>query len=457
MVHRGIDTAVLVVSDLESAFSVPTLATELLFEGHKSGFFLGNVTAQGDAGVKFSALGNQQYTLIRSTQSYGSYYHLWSGYEDGSFLGYYAKGQVEQAPTSVFGISYQSNINHSCPQYNVSSRCREFFTAKEATGAPDVSVHGAEYDCRERAWYYRTKDEQKTRWTYMYIDRATELPAFAICMPLVNLTADPNRIPKSLQSSAQTRGEGNTFIGVACTGFLISDISDRLRLTFPEEFSEKGVYIIEERTKKLVASSSKDTSDYYNATKNDRIPAIDSPNSLIAWSANLILTGQEDEVRVGMVKKLSANDAEVLTNFSVSKDDAFYLKVQDFAQYGIKWNLVIVQKAECRKGFEIDERTLVCIECQDKFTSLEGASGCNQCIEDHYYIDGTQSTSGNKSKCVICPSNMQCDGGTMLPYPIAGYWVTMKDYDKYESIICMPLCISACLFAKKLSCRSYCN
>lgn len=137
--------------DLDSAFAVPTLSTELLFDGHMSQFFLGNVTASGDAQVKFAALASLQFSLIRSVQSYGSYYHLWSGYEDGSFLGYYAKGQMDKAPPNVFGISYMRNANHSCvAAYDVPKPCRESFAAKPSTGAKGVSVGAADYDCRER-------------------------------------------------------------------------------------------------------------------------------------------------------------------------------------------------------------------------------------------------------------------------------------------------------------------
>lgn len=59
-------------------------------------------------------------------------------------------------------------------------------------------------------------------------------------MPLFNLTTK-STVPPSLHSS-QNSGS----VGVACTGLLIADISDRLRSSFPTDFSEKGVYIFED-------------------------------------------------------------------------------------------------------------------------------------------------------------------------------------------------------------------
>ena len=34
------------------------------------------------------------FSQIVSLQGFGSYYHLWAGFDDGAFIGYYDKGAV---------------------------------------------------------------------------------------------------------------------------------------------------------------------------------------------------------------------------------------------------------------------------------------------------------------------------------------------------------------------------
>ena len=126
------DTLTLAKANLEAALNVPVLMSELTQDGFQSSFLFDN------SSVNWKDLGSFQMSQIRTLQAFGNYYHLWAGFEDGSFMGYYDKGANLAAPSTSFSISYQSNENHSCATYGVASGCREFFVA-----APQVKRNGA--------------------------------------------------------------------------------------------------------------------------------------------------------------------------------------------------------------------------------------------------------------------------------------------------------------------------
>ena len=90
------------------------------------------------------------------------FYHLWAGFETAAFIGYYQPG------TNIddrYSISWQKDENYSCSEYNISTSCRQFFVANRNIGRMDASIKGAEYDCRERAWYSDTKAGLTQTWT----------------------------------------------------------------------------------------------------------------------------------------------------------------------------------------------------------------------------------------------------------------------------------------------------
>ena len=67
-------------AELKSALSHPTYATTILQDGFRSQFLYNG------SKVLFENLGSLLYAQIRTLQSFGYYYHLWAGFEDGSFL-----------------------------------------------------------------------------------------------------------------------------------------------------------------------------------------------------------------------------------------------------------------------------------------------------------------------------------------------------------------------------------
>ena len=53
------------------------------------------------------------------------YYHLWVGFDDGAFLGYYDKGANSEANPDLYTISYMASANHTCEAlYNVTAPCK---------------------------------------------------------------------------------------------------------------------------------------------------------------------------------------------------------------------------------------------------------------------------------------------------------------------------------------------
>ena len=139
------------VADLEQSMNPPVLTSNIILDGFQSRFLFNK------SSVDFSSLSSLLFADIRKLQSFGSYYHLWVGFEDGAFLGFYDKGSFEEIPRNLFAISYMSSSMHDCSsQYNISAPCREYFTADNETGTMTLSFKGAQYDPRTRAWYFKT-------------------------------------------------------------------------------------------------------------------------------------------------------------------------------------------------------------------------------------------------------------------------------------------------------------
>ena len=97
----------------------------------------------GSSGSVPPAFSNNQLTHPPNTnhslialffQEFGSYYHLWVGLNDGSFLGYYNKGANAEADPNLYTISYMDSAQHECTQYNIVAPCREYFEADRDTG-----------------------------------------------------------------------------------------------------------------------------------------------------------------------------------------------------------------------------------------------------------------------------------------------------------------------------------
>ena len=85
-----------------------------------------------------------------------------------------------------------------------------------------------------RAWYSQTAADNEAQWTAMYIDKSTNQPAFAFCVPLTNLTT-PSSIPAALvYGNSSNRRAGGAIVGVACSGMYIED-SESLSIATPPD------------------------------------------------------------------------------------------------------------------------------------------------------------------------------------------------------------------------------
>ena len=87
--------------------------TKLIQDGFRSQFFV-NHSDQ----IEWDHLAHLQFAQIRTLDA--TFYHIWAGFADGSFIGYYDKGvgPNPEAKKSQYSVSYQAGWNYSCPEYN---------------------------------------------------------------------------------------------------------------------------------------------------------------------------------------------------------------------------------------------------------------------------------------------------------------------------------------------------
>ena len=244
-----------------------------------------------------------------------------------------------------------------------------------------------------------------TCWSDMYIDLSTNQPAFAFCAPLTNLTTKVD-IDGKLVTYPRTDGPG--LIGVACSGMYIEDIGENLAETFTAlNFSDKGVYIREASTGKLVASSAH-RSAYYDITSMDRISATESPDVLIRWSAGVLLDAGSNASSswpadgTTVVAWASTPMASGSGLSSVDKGEAFYISTKDFTENGLHWNVVAVQKVTCLEGYTVDTEAFTCRECVYPAYSPGGSSLCDTCVSG-YFLSAPGGT------CIPCPDGTSCE------------------------------------------------
>jgi hypothetical protein len=185
-------------SGVQNLLAAPVVHSKLLQDGFRSTFFLNGT------GVDYNALGSMMFAQIRTLSQ--SFYHLWAGFENGAFLGYYQAGV--NAP--AYSLSWQEDLGMACPYSYTSAQwegalnipasgiaaetdpasatltafCRESFTASQLTGRKDDSLSGAPYDCRKRGWYFTTKRNLQKQWSGMYV--VVAVPShFSLICPLI--------------------------------------------------------------------------------------------------------------------------------------------------------------------------------------------------------------------------------------------------------------------------------
>ena len=395
---------------LDSALSYPLYSSTIIQDGFRSQFLYNR------SKVLFGNVKSLLYAQIRTLQKFGNYYHLWAGFEDGAFIGYYDKGYTDE---SFYTISWQSSYNHSC-DYNttkyswnlkldvpesglsypgwpssretdmrLSSYCREFFLAKKDNGDLINSFSGHAYDCRRRSWYYSVKQNRVTQWSMFYVDGRTNSLAIALCLPLFNATGyttdDPDR-----QFDSKVLPDANLMLGVACTGFLLSDIS-RVLLSYFPDFETNAVYIRDRKSGDLIAASTASSDGYYDSTNSARVYALDSPDPLLKWSAEQITkygSGSWPTNNVIIVR--DANETvlplpQYRTLSSVVANRSYYIASRPWTSNGLELDIVSIQLLTCPLNSErgcmhdgsCKDSELVCSQCIYPRTSLGGNAYCD--------------------------------------------------------------------------------
>lgn len=330
---------------IDDVLSIADTHSTLIQDGFESQFFL------NESGVDFGNLGSMLFAQT-------SFYHLWAGFENAAFLGYY---QYDINIDDRYSLSWQSNENYSCPDLNISTSCRELFTADRKTGRKDYSIGGASYDCRARAWYSDTKYYVAKRWTSLYIDRAAGKPAFALCAPLVNLTT------KSTDFSMDENG----LVGVACTGVFIEALSSVILDSFTDLGGSNptglGAFIVDRASGLLVSAGTSNQGQYFNDETMTQILASESTNNLIRFASRVISnyssTWPSDYTTVAWVRDNS-------TEYPTLNYEAYYISTLVLTVPGLVWDLVVIQEVDCPVNYYVDVDTLVCTECiSPRFTS----------------------------------------------------------------------------------------
>ncbi len=429
----SLDDATLAVAALDGALSHPVYSSTIIQDGFRSQFLYNG------SKVLFGNVESLLYAQIRTLQKFGKYYHLWAGFEDGAFIGYFDKGgTVAGSDESFYTIAWQSSYNHSC-DYNttktsweaklnvpasglsypgwpssretdmrLSSYCREYFHAKKDNGNLVNSFSAQAYDCRMRGWYFSVKRNRVTQWTGIYVDRTTNEVAIPLCVPLLNATGyttdDPDR-----QFDSKVLPDDNMMLGVACTGFYLSDIS-RVLLSIFADFETNAVYIRERGKGYLIAASTASSDGYYDNTKKARVYAADSSDPLLKWSAKQLTKYGNGSWPINDVIIVRDANETILPSrryrnlSSVVAGRSYYIASQPFTSNGLEWDIVTMQLLSCplnsERGCKHDgpckDSELVCSECIYPHTSLGGNAYCDVCAKG-YYMD----VNGD---CKQCPS-----------------------------------------------------
>ena len=153
--------------------------------------------------------------------------------------------------------------------------------------------------------------------------------------------------------------DSNSLLGVACTGFYLSDISKVLTRNFPD-FETNAVYIREQSSGYLIAASTASSDGYYNSITMKRVLAKSSPDPLLKWSAKQLLKygngtwPSQDVVIIRDINETIIPDETHSALASVVAGRSYYISTELFESNGLKWDLVSVQKVDCPVGFTVD-------------------------------------------------------------------------------------------------------
>mmetsp|Transcript_103194 Transcript_103194/g.296136 ORF Transcript_103194/g.296136 Transcript_103194/m.296136 type:complete len:342 (+) Transcript_103194:447-1472(+) len=294
---------------LDEVLRVPVTHSTLIQDGVESGMFYNHSTESIDIIDLHQLMFAQMRTLSPN------YYHVWVGFEDASFLGYYQSGintdlcsesAMSEDECEYYSISMQQGEGHACDYaythaqwtsggspgaedatnfpdlpavsdpcsgQNTACRttlqmgCREYFMADQNRGLPDESFGGAPYDARKRGWYYSTKENVKKQFSGKYVDKAADQPSIAACAPLMSRGDD----------SPETLPDTSGVIGVACTGMQFEGLSAFVKdIWRPEDWGTNFAYVVDRSSRTILATSSSDRNQFFDYTAMQYITPSDS-------------------------------------------------------------------------------------------------------------------------------------------------------------------------------------
>ena len=431
---------------VNEVLGLSTQHARMIQTGVQHGFYLNGST------VDYNKLGHAMDSSIDVLGD--SYYHVWASFENGGFIGYYqVDSLVSLFPESegMYTVSFMPDINHACPEFNFtdaqwaiamgtarnptasngsSSRssnpigyaCREYFTASKFdglhTGPGAASLGGAVYDPRRRGWYMSVKECGAPRWA-KYIDRTTNEPAIAICLPMNNLTA-------AAVATSELMNGG--LVGVTCGGVYVKAISQRLVEVVD---SRDSIAFVRDRSTGLLLAAASDSGTYYHSSDYSYFLPSESPNPLILWAAN----------QLGGYDAWPEGGTYVFSNGT----DAYFINIERYDDAGLSLDLITMQVVDCNRGHELDNATLSCVPCVHPFTSRGGSGACVLCEAGFYLVlDESVAATG---RCRECPEGSSCAGGRSLPRNLKGYWADQSDGGKHltEFYACETLAGLSCL------------
>ena len=149
-----------------------------------------------------------------------------------------------------------------------------------------------------------------------------------------------------------------------------------------------------------------DREAYYNTSasipQHALVKTTKSSDALISWSAEALIKhngGAWPTEDGDVVLRVNASaDSRYDGGPSVRPGEAYYVSLTNFKEDGIDWQIVVVQKVECKEGEEVDEEKLACTPCVSPAYSEGGGAGCTICEADYYY-------NKDEGECKPCPDN----------------------------------------------------
>jgi len=248
------------------------------------------------------------------------------GFENGMFIGY--------STPSPGSLTFMSNGNHSCPKWNITSRCRSVYggnSTDPVTGEiSGESTSAFTYDPRWRPWYTESMTQGGSVWTdpYIYSDEIT-----------IGLTA-----------ARQIVSNSDQILGVVGTDFTLASIEIELSVIALEDMF---IFIVDQFGKMIAASVSGISVDgakqlYANATNHPLV-------------SNIALHIEKDALVDGGLGGWSHANGTVFS-INIDQKGLHWVQVVDLTdEHNLKWHVVIVETASCEYGYYPGEKE--CLAC----------------------------------------------------------------------------------------------